>query len=156
MTTMTDINPRIVESLYNDALILADEVRAAFDLSTRPAADEQDEDLTRVALSCEALRTTTRMMQAIAWLLNQRAYFNGEISEVQLRRHGRLPKNKSKPDPEQLDLIDPETRELIECSELLYARVARLDRALEAKFAMERSAFVEMQEQLVQRVGVGG
>ena len=86
-----DISPTIVEALYRDALRLADEARAAFDLSGRLDVVGSDEELARIALSCEALRTTTRMMHAIAWLLNHKAYFNGELSEFQLRCHGRLP-----------------------------------------------------------------
>ena len=82
MGQAADLNPRIIEALYAEGLVLSDEVRAAFDLSRIEAGDP--EDLTRVALSCEALRTTTRMMHAIAWLLNHRAYFRGEC----LRRWG--------------------------------------------------------------------
>jgi regulator of CtrA degradation len=91
MSETADLSPTIVEALYSEALVLADAARAAFDLSGRLTAASEDEDLARIALSCEALRTTTRMMHAIAWLLNQRAYFAGELSEFQLRRHGRLP-----------------------------------------------------------------
>src|SRR5690606_40831009 len=71
MAEPSDLSPTIVETLYYEALTLADEARAAFDLSGRLTAASLDEDLARIALSCEALRTTTRMMHAIAWLLNQ-------------------------------------------------------------------------------------
>src|ERR1700741_1773286 len=84
------INPRIIEGLYCEALVLSDEVRQRFALSGRMDDTGQDEDLARIALSCEGLRTTTRMMHAIAWLLNHRAYCMGELSEFQLRRHGKL------------------------------------------------------------------
>ena len=77
MAQTASINPRIIEGLYCEALVLSDEVRACFDLSGRTDEAAADEDLARVALSCEALRTTTRMMHAIAWLLNHRAYFRG-------------------------------------------------------------------------------
>ena len=79
MTHTSNINPRIVEGLYCEALVLSDEVRAAFDLSGRIEDAGYDEDVARIALSCEALRTTTRMMHAVAWLLNHRAYFMGEL-----------------------------------------------------------------------------
>jgi regulator of CtrA degradation len=59
-----------------------------------PAARHQrpvsDEDLASVQARCEALRTTTRIMHCLAWLLNRRAWFAGELTEQQLRRHGRL------------------------------------------------------------------
>lgn len=76
-----DISSTIVETLYADALRLADEARAAFDMSGRLDLVGSSEELARVALSCEALRTTTRMMHVLAWLLNHRAYFAGELSE---------------------------------------------------------------------------
>lgn len=127
MTQPATINPRIIEGLYAEALVLADEVRAAFRLSGRLDAAGREEDLSRIALSCEALRTTTRMMHAIAWLLNHRAYFMGELSEFQLRRHGKLALDSAAADPERLALLDPEIRDLIGASERFYARLMRLD-----------------------------
>ena len=94
MAVPADINPRIVDSLYCDALALADELRARFAFPLDASADgglAELDDEARVALSCEGLRATTRTMHCLAWLLNHRAFFAGEISEFQLRRHGRLP-----------------------------------------------------------------
>jgi len=153
MNRPTDINPRIVEALYNEALVLADEARAAFDLSGRLDDASADEDLARIALSCEALRTTTRMMHVIAWLLNQRAYFNGEISVLQLRRHGRLPAKTARSDPEQMELLEGEVRELIGATERLYARIERLDRAWQDNFRMEPSAIHRLRDRLSRQVG---
>jgi regulator of CtrA degradation len=90
MTQTADLSPTIVDTLYCEALELADRVRAAFDLSGRLTATSEDEDLARIALSCEALRTTTRMMHAIAWLLNQRAFLAGELSERTQRFYARI------------------------------------------------------------------
>jgi len=149
MTRATNLNRRIVESLYNEALILADESRAAFDPAHYRDDAGRGEDAARVALSCEALRTTTRVMQSIAWLLNQRAYFNGEISEIQLRLHGRLPPKCAASDPEHLELIDLDTRRLIESSERLYDRISRLDEALGAKLADEPHPFDQLRERLI-------
>ena len=82
MVTPANINPRIIEGLYSEALLLSDEVRAAFDLSGRAETGTLDESDARIALSCEALRTTTRMMHAVAWLLNHRAFFAGELLQL--------------------------------------------------------------------------
>ncbi|MBS0255777.1 MAG: DUF1465 family protein [Proteobacteria bacterium] len=128
METPANINPRIIEGLYCEALVLSDEVRAAFDLSSRAEDPGLDEDAARIALSCEALRTTTRMMHAIAWLLNHRAYLAGELSEFQLRRHGRLAPDFPMADPERLRLLGHDIRELIAATEQFYARLLRLDR----------------------------
>jgi regulator of CtrA degradation len=148
MAQHADLSPTIVDSLYCEALVLADEARAAFDLSGRLTLVGEDEDLARVALSCEALRTTTRMMHAIAWLLNQRAYFAGELSEFQLRRHGRLPPPQPDAGPEQLALLTPDLRELTERTRRFYARVERLDNAWRNHFAMHPAANHRLRERL--------
>ena len=121
------INSRIVEALYCEALALSDDVRAAFTLSGQYERATTDEDLARVALSSEGLRTTTRMMHAIAWLLNHRAYFMGEISEFQLRRHGRLSHELCRSDPQQVARLDPEIARLVETTRCFYQRLLRLD-----------------------------
>ncbi len=127
MAATASINPRILDSLYGEALVLSDEVRATFALSGRIGQSGIDEDLVRVALSCEALRTTTRMMHAIAWLLNHRAFFQGELSEFQLRRHGRLSLEVGRSDPDHCSMLEPSVRELIGATERFYARLLRLD-----------------------------
>ena len=126
MSAPANINPRIIEGLYCEALVLSDEVRSAFTLSGRLEAAADIEDAAHVALSCEALRTTTRMMHAVAWLLNHRAFFNGELSEFQLRRHGRLA-DFPESDPARLTLLDPQTRALIQTTERFHARLKRID-----------------------------
>lgn len=128
MSNTRNINPRIIEGLYCEALVLSDEVRAAFDLSGRIEATGSDADMARIALSCEALRTTTRMMHAMAWLLNHRAFFMGELSEFQLRRYGRLAPDFPPADPERIGAIEPHLRALIGATEQFYARLLRIDR----------------------------
>ena len=135
MSEPTDLSPKIIESLYGEALDLADEVRAAFDMSGPLDLAGSDEDLARIALSCEALRTTTRMMHAIAWLLNQRAFFAGELSEYQLRHHGRLPAGQPASDEDQLAMLGPSLVELIRRTERFHARIERLDSAWRQRFA---------------------
>jgi regulator of CtrA degradation len=153
MAEPADLSPTIIESLYCEALTLADEARAAFDLSGRLDLAGEDEDLARVALSCEALRTTTRMMHAIAWLLNQRAHFCGEISEFQLRHHGRLPPSQPPSRPEQLAMLGEDTQELIMRTERFHARVARLDKAWRERFEMHPSAIHRLRDRLGREIG---
>lgn len=148
MAQPADLSPMIVDALYCEALLLADEARAAFDLSGRLTLASEDEDLARIALSCEALRTTTRMMHAIAWLLNQRAFFAGELSEFQLRRHGRLPPPQPGASPDQLAMLGPDLRELIERTRRFYARIERLDSAWRNHFAMHPAAIHRLRERL--------
>jgi len=153
MAETADLSPTIVEALYCEALVLADEARCAFDLSGRLTAMSENEDMARIALSCEALRTTTRMMHAIAWLLNQRAHFAGELSEFQLRRHGRLPPRQPEPDPAQLALLSPELLDLIERTRRFYARVERLDNAWRDRFTSNAAAIHRLRERLGVAVG---
>lgn len=153
MAETADLSPTIVEALYCEALVLADEARASFDLSGRLTRASEDEDLARIALSCEALRTTTRMMHAIAWLLNQRAYFAGELSEFQLRRHGRLPPPQPDADRMQLALLEPALVDLTQRTKRFYARIERLDEAWRDRFALQPGAVHRLRERLGKAVG---
>ena len=148
MSIPTDISKPIIEALYCEALVLADEVRAAFDLA--PTRSE-GEDMVRIALSVEGLRTTTRMMHVLAWLLNHRAYFAGELSEFQLRRHGVLPPDRAA-DPEQLAMLEPETCALIAETEAFHGRVARLDAAWRERFVVQ-PAVLGLRERLGRSLG---
>lgn len=152
MTRPTDLSEPIIETLYCEALVLADEVRAAFDLTPRPL--RENEDLVRIALSVEGLRTTTRMMHVLAWLLNHRAYFSGDLSEFQLRRHGTLPPDRPS-DPEQLELLEPATRQLIGETEAFHGRVARLDAAWRARLEIRPSAVHGLHERIGRALGAG-
>lgn len=137
MALMPNLNPRIIEALYAEALVLAEEVRAVFDRLRQGhdkralvgANDDPDADLAHVQVSCEALRTTTRIMHCLAWLLNHRAYFAGELSELQLRRHGRLIASFPLSDPVQVLALPADAQRCVHDSERLYARIQRLERA---------------------------
>lgn len=138
MARTTNLSRPIVEALYTEALVLADEVRAVFTIGTREPLTGEDAFI-RLALSTEGLKTTTRMMHVLAWLLNQRALFSGELTEHQVRLHGTLPPDRGS-DERQLALLEPETRELIGETERLHQRIARLDEAWRQHFAMESPA----------------
>jgi regulator of CtrA degradation len=127
MPDTSNLSRPIIEALYSEALLLADEVRAVFALGARDPI-EGDDTMVRLALSTEGLKTTTRMMHILAWLLNQRAYFSGELSASQVRRHGALPPDCPS-DPKQLDLLEEPTCELIAETEQMHHRIARLDAA---------------------------
>lgn len=141
MAIPADINPRIVDALYCEALVLADELRARFGRGQR----SDDDEAGRVAMACEGLRATTRTMHCLAWLLNHRAYFGGEISEFQLRRHGRLP--AATPSGE-LAALPAEAAQLVRLSERLFARVERLERAWRRDDAGHPSAIERLRERI--------
>jgi regulator of CtrA degradation len=159
MVHSASLTPRIVEALYCEALVLSDEVRAAFTLPGRVerarvvgAPENLDEDLTRIALSSEGLRTTTRMMHAIAWLLNHRAYFVGEISDVQLRRHGQLSSDMRLSDPQQTALLPAATAHLVDNTQHFYERLLRLDQAWRLTGAAAPSAIETLRERIERRL----
>lgn len=132
MARTTNLSRPIIEALYTEALVLADDVRAVFAAGVREPVTGEDA-FVRLALSTEGLKTTTRMMHVLAWLLNQRALLAGELSENQVRLHGALPPDRAA-DETQLALLEPETRELIADTERLHQRIARLDEAWRADF----------------------
>ena len=119
------VHEQVIEDLYNEALALADEARGVFDLR-HVSGQSLKTDEARMALSIEGLRTTTRVMHVLAWLLNQRAYHSGELSRSQMLRYGTLGEERPS-DPENMKLLELTTRSLIRDTERLYARVRRLD-----------------------------
>ena len=125
MVARTTIQEQVVEELYAHALELADEARAVFDLRDAALLTETS-DRWRIAMSIEGLRTTTRVMHVLAWLLNQRAYYAGELSKLQLLRDGALGEDRPS-DPHNLALFQSGTQALIRASQYLHARVRRLD-----------------------------
>jgi regulator of CtrA degradation len=145
MTQPASLDPQIVEGLYHQALLLSDEVRATFALSRRIGLVADGDDLARVALSCEGLRTTTRMLHAVAWLLNQRSYLNGELSEFQLQRCGNLPPGDNGPNPQRLALLSHDVQELIAATDQFYARLLRLESAWRDQPTAERDAAMQLQ-----------
>lgn len=151
MRWKSDISEPIVEALYCEALVLADEVRANFDY-VPPDEEPRQSDAVKLARSVEGLRTTTRMMHILAWLLNQRAYFSGDLSEYQLRRHGELPEDRPA-DPEQLELLDDDTRELIAATEEMHSRIARLDAAWRGGFEVNVPTVRQMRGRLEDALG---
>lgn len=66
-----------VENLYVEAMLLADEAHAAFAVQ-RDLGTVRGDGLTQINLACESLKTTTRLMHVIAWLLHRRAMFAGD------------------------------------------------------------------------------
>ena len=138
MARTTNLSRPIIEALYTEALVLADDVRAVFASGAREPETGED-SMVRLALSTEGLKTTTRMMHILAWLLNQRAFFTGELTESQVRRHGTLPPDREG-DANALALLEPETRELIAETERLHERIARLDGAWRSGFEMASPA----------------
>jgi regulator of CtrA degradation len=120
------ITSRLIDSLYTEAMLLADEARFYFDDAAR---DERSilEPFARVGFACESLKVTTRIMHIVAWLLTQRAIESGEIPGREGHRPERRLGHAQDSDPVVIDTLPPSARKLIGASVDLYARVKRLD-----------------------------
>lgn len=123
------LTARLVDALYVEAMVLADEVRAYFD---EPGRSEREAlpPVIRVSFSCESLKVTTRLMHVIAWLLMRRAVEAGELTTVQARDPARRLGTAQDSDASVVAELPPMARDLINNSRDLYERVERFDREL--------------------------
>jgi regulator of CtrA degradation len=120
------ITSRVIDSLYTESMLLADEARSYFD-----DAGREDrlalEPFVRVTFACESLKVTTRIMHIVAWLLTQRAVETGEIPGHDGRRPERRLGHAQESDPYVVAQMPPEAQRLIAASSELYARIKRID-----------------------------
>jgi regulator of CtrA degradation len=120
------ITSRLIDSLYTEAMLLADEARSYFDDAGR---DERQmlEPFARVGFACESLKVTTRIMHIVAWLLTQRAIESGELGTLEGRRPERRLGNAQDSDPAVVNQLPAAAQRLINASADLYARIRRID-----------------------------
>jgi regulator of CtrA degradation len=120
------ITSRLIDSLYTEAMLLADEARSYFDEAGR---DDRAtlEPFARVGFACESLRVTTRIMHIVAWLLTQRAIESGEIPMRDGRRRETRLGHAQESDPAVVVQLPEAAQRLIGASADLYARVKRID-----------------------------
>ena len=120
------ITPRLVDSLYVEAMLLADEARAYFD-DIGKGDRLLLEPFERVGFACESLKVTTRIMHIVAWLLTQRAIETGELHHGDGRRPERRLGNATTSEAKVVEQMPPAAQRLIFASSDLYARIQRLD-----------------------------
>jgi regulator of CtrA degradation len=118
-----ELTPKLLDALYTEAMLLADEARSYFDRDQ--LAGNLPPEIS-VAFSCESLKVTTRLMHSIAWLLNQKAVRAGELSQSDadgdMRDLGYAPAS----DGFQVGRFSQEAQSLIAASEDLYFRLQRI------------------------------
>lgn len=124
------LSRRLVDSLYIDAMLLADEARGYFDAAGRADRDMLP-PLLRVGFSCESLRVTARLMHIIAWLLVRRGVAAGEISEAQAASPERRLGRAQAADASIVASLPEPAQEIIVATDELYERVRRLDGELD-------------------------
>jgi regulator of CtrA degradation len=129
-----ELTPKLLDSLYTEAMLLADEARSYFD------RDQLSGNLSpeiSVAFSCESLKVTTRLMHSIAWLLNQKALRAGELSQFDADSDARDLGYAPASDGYQVERFPQEAQSLIALSEDLYFRLQRFNsRMRDQKVAM--------------------
>ena len=120
------ITPRLINSFYTEAMLLADEARSYFDDAGR---DDRGtlEPFVRVGFACESLKVTTRIMHIVAWLLTQRAIETGELPGREGRRPERRLGHAADSDADLVAKLPRSAQRLIESSSELYARIKRID-----------------------------
>jgi regulator of CtrA degradation len=122
----TRMTPKLIDALYVEAMVLADEARAYFDDHGKIDREALD-PLVRVSFSCESLKVTTRLMHVVAWLLTRRALEAGEIDSGEARAPSRRLGVAPTSEPSAVTRLPSAARNLVDASADLYARVARLD-----------------------------
>ena len=120
------ITSRLIDSLYTEAMLLADEARSYFDDAGRDDRASLD-PFARVGFACESLKVTTRIMHIVAWLLTQRAIESGEIPLLDGRRPERRLGHAQDSDPAVVTQLPQAAQRLINASADLYARIKRID-----------------------------
>ena len=141
---------KVINALYVEAMVLADEARAYFDEHSH-GARERMAPLARVTFSCESLKVTARLMHVIAWLLTRRAMAEGGCAAGSERGGDRLG-TAAESDPDGLAALPIEARQLIESSMGLYRRVARLETGL-ARPRQDQSPARRLQARLMANIG---
>jgi regulator of CtrA degradation len=117
------LTPKLLDALYTEAMVLADEVRFYFD---HKRADDMVPTRVAVSFSCESLKVTTRLMHSIAWLLHQKAIRNGEISAGDNNAAAELGYAPASADYDLANFPE-DAQVLIKASEDLYYRLQRID-----------------------------
>lgn len=125
----TRLTPKLVDALYVEAMVLADEARAYFEDHGTEERDALPPKV-RVGYAVESLKVTTRIMHVIAWLLSQRGRNAGEIDRAAAARPDRRLGEAGASNPTVLSDLPDGAVELIEASEDLYSRVKRFEHDL--------------------------
>lgn len=119
-----------VENLYVEAMVLADEAHAAF-AAQRDLGDIRRDGLMQISLACESLKTTTRLMHVIAWLLHRRAMMAGDPGAGPNDSAARI----GEPVAADWDVcagFEASVRRIIAASERLFERIAGLEAGWDA------------------------
>lgn len=124
--THSRIAARLIDGLYVEAMVLADEARSYFD---RGGLDDREmlSPADRVAFSCESLKVTTRLMHVVSWLLLRRAADAGELRMSELGHASHRLGDAAETDDSAMAMMPDRAKVIIDASRDLYLRIKRLD-----------------------------
>ena len=136
-TNVFTAQDRLVEALYLETIQLLEEARD-FALERYYQRSDKTGPLEQIVIVGESMRVTTRLIEAMAWVLVRRAVIKGEMTERQAcssehRLGGR--EICLKRDERLLERIPEPLRTLWESTYRLYHRISRLDDSLAAAAA---------------------
>jgi regulator of CtrA degradation len=152
------VDSALFERTFDEGMSLVEETARYLDGRGR----EESRALSRNAgllYAGESMRVTTRLMQAASWLLIQRAVREGEIrAEDAASERYRLGSKEIcfGGRGEDLEGLPKTLRDLLDRSEQLYRRIARLEEALLQGMATARPAVQAQFDRLQQTFGVVG
>lgn len=153
MVDATPIGGRIIEMLYVETMLLADDVRWYFDNAQRTGPEGLDM-MGRVSFGMESLRATTRIMHVIAWLLARRAVQKGEIDGHEAMEDRYRLAHVPASDMDAIAGLPEEARILIMATVDIHERASRLQASIEADFLDEspaRDILRRLSENIMQR-----
>lgn len=149
------VDSALFERTFDEGMSLVEETARYLDGRGR----EESRTLSRNAAllyAGESMRVTTRLMQAASWLLIQRAVREGEIqAEDAASERYRLGSKEIcfGGRGEDIDSLPKTLRDLLDRSEQLYRRIARLEEALLNGVAAARPAVQAQFDRLQQSFG---
>lgn len=146
LNLQTFAGSQMFQHIFDEGMCLVDETASYLD---GPGRAEQRQLSRKCALTYagESMRVTTRLMQAASWLLVQRAVHDGEMApEEAARERYRLgSRDVCNGSPrEGVEDLPEKLRTLLDRSEALYCRIARLDEALFGRPGAVRGARARM------------
>src|ERR1700761_5347258 len=132
MTQQAFTGSALFEKTFDEGMALVEETARYLDGEGRAAS----RDLPRKAAMLyagESMRVTTRLMQAASWLLVQRAVHDGDM-EAEAASSDRYRLGSKEiclgKSAEGIETLPPTLQDLLEKSDNLYRRIARLDDVL--------------------------
>src|SRR4051812_48440733 len=131
MTPQAFSGSALFERTFDEGMALVEETARYLDGKGR----EESRDLPRktaILYAGESMRVTTRLMQAASWLLVQRAVHEGDMEPdaAGSERYRLGSKEICLGGADGTEVLPPMLRDLLERSDNLYRRIARLDDVL--------------------------